>query len=135
MLRDPEKVRLWLGLSEDWDNEENPQEGLSIAKATSATLAMTVSDEEVAKAVIQENVSKTIVCLLQSENKDLIHRTLVIIVSLVQCLGNTAASHLLEGGVVPAISIVLKLGDENLASLARDAAQELSKAMKNTESS
>lgn len=121
-----------MALCEEWNNEDDPQEALLTAKATSATLAMTSSDETVADAIIQENISRSVITLLESEHPDLIHRSLIIIQSLVEAKGSVAANHLLEGGVVPAIGLVMKLGNEQLNALAREVAQLLSKAIKHS---
>eukprot|EP01035_Chromulina_nebulosa_P018083 gene18083-23731_t len=131
ILRQPDKLRLWLGLCEDWDNSNDPNECYATARAASGTLAMAANDDVVANAMIQEDCSKTLLSLLSSEKSELIYRALVIIITLVETIGKKAAEHLGEGNVIQAIAVVLKINDEDLTQLAKDAAMALNKVMSN----
>lgn len=112
---------------------------------------MAVTDVEVCKAMISENCARSILCLLESSISELIHRTLVMIIELLsvstevsndQTLSNEAsnelkmrkeaAQHLVAGGVVPVIGVVVKLNDPNMTHLAKEDAAALSRAMKFT---
>jgi hypothetical protein len=186
----PDKVRLWLSLSEDYDlgDDEEEEEGDSkaadkevvaasatgeamqkyrTARAAAGTLAGAVGMHiDVGKAMCAENCAKTMVRLLKSGKAELVHRALVIVVELLSCTetepyqtqdpalkfvrdtSSTAASeeeqlmervtehsqavalHLLEGGIVPAMAQVVKLGNMELGGLAREAAQLLSQLVK-----
>ncbi len=130
LLRVPEKVRLWLGLSEDWNSEEN-DEAFATACAASGTLATAVSDEGVTNAILAENCGQTMLELLHSERVELIHRALVIILELVTGPSqHKAAKHLVEIGVVPALSIIAKMKNQMLHDLVKSTAEALSIAMK-----
>ena len=135
-MRTPDKVRLWLGLSEDWSNDES-DEAFATARAAAGTLACAVGDPQVADALLKEECARTIVCLLESEQPELIHRALVMIIDL--CDNNSELSgqiavHLIEGGVVPPLSILMQTESTgpttgvNLADMARGAGIILSKA-------
>ena len=86
-------------------------------------------------ALVQEDCARTIVGLLESEKPELVHRALVIITELLAAQEGDAeqcraiAVHLIEGGVVQAISVVLKLKDAQLGKLAKEAASALSSAV------
>jgi hypothetical protein len=117
-------------LSEEWNNEENAEESYKIARATSATIAMNAADEEIARALIKEDIAKTVIALLESEKVELIQRALIAITAVTQAIGIDGANHFLHGGVIPAIGIVTRLGNEQLATLAKETAMELSKAIR-----
>jgi len=131
LLRDPEKVRLWVGLCEDWAGEENPEESFLIARACSGTLAGAAQDEEVSAALMKENIGSALTALLESGNIELIHRGLVIVESLIENGGKTASLNLLENGVVKGISKAHKIiqGTPHLVSLAQEIAKTLSAVM------
>jgi len=57
---------LWLGLSEDFDNEENAQEAFLTARAAAGTLAVAASDSQVCDALLAQNCASTVLKLLQS---------------------------------------------------------------------
>lgn len=136
VLRVPEKVKLWMALSEDWDpeddsrNEESLKEAFLTARAAAGTLAITANDAEVAAAMKQEDCAKTVCSLLATGHLDLVHRTLVMIQALLRSEVEGMAMHLLQGGVVQAMNVVLKCGQENLVFLAKECAQELSAAIR-----
>jgi hypothetical protein len=98
------------GLCEDWDNEDN-EEAFATACAASGTLASSVGDAGVAKALLGEKCAISLLTLLESQQLDLVHRCLVIILELIdteeQLVGGELATHLLEYGVVPHLSQVL----------------------------
>jgi hypothetical protein len=102
------------------------------------------ADEKVCDALLKENCASSIVCLLDSLCPDLIHRALVLVYEmlLVYPEGDNdsikVATHMLEGGVVPAMGSVVKLRKQNsknnqqaeqLAELAKTVAQMLSRAL------
>jgi len=132
LLRNPEKVRLWVGLCEDWAGEENPAESFLIARACSGTLAGASQDAEVSAALIKEDVGSAMTALLESGNMELIHRALVIVEALIENGGKDASLNLLESGVVVGISKAHKViqGTPNLVSLAQEIAQTLSATIK-----
>jgi hypothetical protein len=132
LLRDPEKVRLWTGLCEEWTNTDESVEGVYIARACSGTLAISAQDEEVCDALLTESIGVAVESLLQSQNIELIHRALVIVNSLVNCRGNKAAIHLLETNCIPAIGKVHNLmkNSPEILSLAKNTAQLLAAAIK-----
>jgi hypothetical protein len=133
LLRSPEKVRLWLGLCEDWSNEEN-EEAFLTARAAAGTLASVASDPQVAEALLAEECARSIASLLESEEPELIHRALVMVIDL--CEGGTdnckkMATHLIESGVVPPLAKVMQMelqGPANLSEMARTAGVVLSQA-------
>jgi hypothetical protein len=132
LLRIGDKLKLWLGLSEDWENDtQDAHEAFLIARAAAGTLAGAASDPEVAEAMIQNDCARTIVALLDSQNKELVHRALVIVLELLSTDKRSVAEHLVTGLVVPAIGIVTRLNDPFLADLAMNCAQSLSTVMKN----
>ena len=95
------------GFCEDWDNEDNV-EAMATACAASGTLASSVSDVGVAKALLDEKCGISLVSLLESERVELIHRCLVIVLELINAedYGTQLATHLLECGIVPVLSNV-----------------------------
>jgi hypothetical protein len=133
LLRSPEKVRLWLGLCEDWANEENDEAFLT-ARAAAGTLACVVGDPQVAEALLAEECARSIASLLESEEPELIHRALVMVIDL--CEGEAdhckkMATHLIESGVVPPLAKVMQMeiqGPANLSEMARTAGVVLSQA-------
>lgn len=152
LLRSEEKVKLWLGLAEEYNREDNPEEAMKTASAAAGTLAVACADVEVAQAVVKASCAETIAALLQSESPPLVHRALVMMISLLTAgissdaaaaaaeddgsgavdeRQKQAAMHLVMGGVVQAIGVVLKLQIQSLADLAKEAAMLLSKATKN----
>lgn len=161
MMRVGEKLRLWLGLAEDWDSgkesaEENlpPGEGdqsYLIARAAAGTLAMACSDPLVVSAMCKQDCARTIVSLLESQQPELVHRALFILIEMMTAAAETegtveatpseekdeeiiskhaVAMHLMQGGVIPAIGVVVGLGLPELAELAKQAAQLLSDHVK-----
>jgi len=155
LLRDADKLKFWLGLCEEGaipeaqeipdgadantankdtlDEEEH--EKFLTARAASGTLAMAVSaDPAVGQALVKLDVARTIVSLLESCQPELVHRALVLVTELATAaeeveVNKSNAVHLVEGGVVAAIGVVLKMANAQLGGIARDAAQALSKAI------
>ena len=133
LLRAPESVRLWVGLCQDWDNEDN-EDAIPTAKAAAATLAMSAQDPQVTVALVKEKVGEALVSLLASEDMELIHRALVCLCTIVEVEENaqmenkqrehqlkggytddmkkvqerTAVKQLLEAGVAPALSALVE---------------------------
>ena len=128
MLRVGEKVRLWLGLAEDWDREEEPREAYLTARAAAGTLAVAASDELVGEALLSQDCARTIKSLLESQQQELVHRALVLIIELLSLEKKPLlAKHMMESGVIPAIAIVAKFNIPQLGELAMEAASLLSK--------
>jgi hypothetical protein len=113
---------------------EQQQKYLS-ARAAAGTLASAAgADDDVCRTMCEHNCARTIGALLESEKPELVHRALVWITEMVTAsedasLRAQCAVHLVEGGVVGAISVVLKMGNMQLGGLAREAAQALSDAV------
>lgn len=151
-----EKLKLWLGLCEegaisaaevlDGDDvaqsealDEEDQEKYLTARASAGTLAMAAgADVEVGQALVKLDVARTLVTLLESAKPELVHRALVIIQELASApedpeICRLNAVHLVEGGVVNAIGVVLKMGNAQLGGIAREAAQALSSAIATSE--
>eukprot|EP01034_Spumella_vulgaris_P029108 gene29108-36099_t len=131
LMRVGDKLKLWLGLSEDWENDtQDANEAFLIARAAAGTLAGAAGDPEVADAMCQNDCARTIVALMDSQNKELVHRALVIVLELLSTDKRSVAEHLVTGAVIPAIGTVTKLNDPFLAELAMNCAQALSAVMK-----
>jgi hypothetical protein len=91
-------------------------------------------DDQVCVALCEQNCAKTLVALLETAKPELVHRALVWITEMVSApqdeqMRLRCGTHLMEGGIVPAIGVVLKMGDAQLGGLAREAALVLSKAV------
>lgn len=134
-------MRLWLGFCEDWDNADN-EEAFATARAAAGTLAYACGDADVGKALLAENCATSILSLLESENSELAHRAIVIINELCELaeveLAAQIATHLVEGGVVPSLAVMMQLdassGDGQggvIGELAKNAAMALSNAISN----
>ena len=108
-----ENARLWLAFCEDWENEDN-NEALACAMAAAGTLAVAASDEGVSKALLAEGCGKCIANLIDSQNPDLCHRSLVMAIEFLQVLGSIARDHLGECDVVGAITRGLSSYSSNL---------------------
>jgi hypothetical protein len=125
LMRKPEKVRLWLGLIEEWDadSDESAAEGYLIARACSGALAGACGDPMVSDAVLSENVGASLKKLLSSEKPELIHRALVMMSQLLQKHGTNnnedgesaqgednvpMAKHFLESDVVLSLTAAIK---------------------------
>ncbi len=128
LLRDPEKLKLWIGLCEDWGNDDNPEESFLIARACSGTLAVAVRDNEVCMAFLKENGGTIVASLLESGRIELIHRSLAMAESLLDSGDKNVALHLLENGCVQGIAHAHSVlaGNPGLISLAQEVAQCLS---------
>lgn len=132
LMRKPEKVRLWLGLCEEWDGKDSDQESYLIAKACSGALAGACGDQGVSEAVLSENVGVSLKKLLASEKPELIHRSLVIMSQLLQkdddeCGNVSMAKHFLESDVVLSLTSAVKCVQQipELHAMAKDAANKL----------
>ena len=113
LLRQPEKVRLWLGLCEDWDGgggEDqpggSPHEAFLTARAAAGTLAVAVEDEQVCQALVEEKCARSLLRLFESENPELVHRALVCVGGLAR---GGAAQYLSEGNMLPALTVIAKI--------------------------
>ena len=145
LLRVGEKLKLWLGLAEDWNNTNSQEsesaapgsgvtEAFLTARAAAGTLAGAAGDAAVAEAMVKEDCARTVVALLESENKELVHRALVIVLELLSHNKKEYAAHLMGGGVIPCIGLVTKLGEPHLAELAMNCAKALSEQLKEQKS-
>lgn len=141
LLKDGEKLRLWLGLAEDWNNSNSePADGgaagagvteaFLTARAAAGTLAGAAGEAEVAEAMIGQDIARTVVSLLESENKELVHRALVIVLELLGHGKRAYAEHLMGGGVIPCMGLVTKMGEPFLADLAMKCAKGMSDLLK-----
>ncbi len=146
MMAVPEKVRLWVGLLEEYcssieesqtstddNNDDNDNtEKFLIARACTGTLAISANEPSVAKALIQEDVGSVIAKLLQCGQIEIIHRALVLIIAMVDADGISAGMHLLESKCVPGIAVAHEIirSSPDLMALAKQAAGALSKAIK-----
>jgi len=80
VLRSEEKLKLWLGLAEDWNGDNDSiDECFKAARAAIATVAMAASDPDVVKALINLNCIDTIVIVLESKHEDMVQRVLFLI--------------------------------------------------------
>jgi hypothetical protein len=122
LLKDSEKLKLWLALSEDWNEAEGVQsESFKTARAAAGTLAVAAAEPDVAKAMIELNCSQTIKSLLVTGNIELVQRSLVIVIELLQENGKDAALHLLENGITESIQKASFAIGEEIADLAKEA--------------
>ena len=92
MLQDVEELRLWLALAADYeDNYE-------CARAAAGCLAMATGDPAVAKALIQiPNFKERMDSCLESGSFEIIHRTLVVILNLVELGGELKEAAVTNG--------------------------------------
>lgn len=109
---------------------DNPHESYSAGRAAAGTLAIATNDEDVCNALYAESCVETAIKLLDSEKPELVHRALVIISNLTTVGGEKMTRALIEGGVLPHISVVTKFSDQNLHDLAMKCANEISDSMK-----
>lgn len=128
VLRQTEKLRLWLAFAEDWDSEDNT-EAFNTARAAAGTLAVATSDEEVCDAMLSEKCAIAIVKLFESGSPELVHRALVIVSNLCESGGKKLALHLFEGRVIPSMGAVAGLKIPELVELCKETAAILSKTM------
>lgn len=117
----------------DGDVPLEETESYKTARAASGTLAVAAFDSEVCAALLAEGCASTVTALLESARPELVHRALVLLQQLAENGGSQMAKHLVEGGVVPAIAVVVRLGMPMLTDLAKQAAVSLSEAMKGVE--
>jgi hypothetical protein len=84
MLQDPEELRLWLALASDYEAN------FECARAAAGCVAMATGDPEVAKTLIEIPVFKERMdTCLESGSFEIIHRTMVTILNLVEHGGET----------------------------------------------
>ena len=137
MLRNPEKLRLWLGLCEEYDASGDPDdETYKTARACSGMLAMACGDPQVCDALLTEGVGSSLVKLLESAKPELVHRALAILEGILDkvdeethtSLVNTEMTkHVLEAGIVQALSAGIKTVAPfaDLLSMAKAVARKL----------
>ncbi len=146
MLRNPEKLRLWLGLCEECDATEPSgqpdEEAFKTARACSGMLAMACSDPQVSDALLVEGVGSSLVKLLASSKPELVHRALAILGSVLDKFdeetGTSTANinmtkHVLDAGIVPALTIGIKavMPFPDLFTMAKATAEKLNNIAKN----
>ncbi|KAL3925357.1 MAG: hypothetical protein SGILL_000466 [Bacillariaceae sp.] len=79
MLQDPEELRLWLALASDYEDH------YECARAAAGCIAMATGDPEVAKTLVEIPVFKERMdTCLESGSFEVIHRTMVTIVNLIE---------------------------------------------------
>lgn len=112
ILRVPEKLRLWLSLTDDLDNEDN-EEAEATSRAASGTLAMAAADELVCEAMMKENSAEIFTRVLSMHNNDVNHRVLVTIKNMFEKMSskNDIATKFMEAGIIAVFSELLKLSD------------------------
>merc|ERR1712176_809179 len=94
MLQDVDELRLWLALASDYE------ENYECARAAAGCLAMATGDSAIAHTLIKiSNFKKHMDTCLSSGSLEIIHRTLVVVLNLVELDGEmkTAA---IENGLV-----------------------------------
>ena len=67
----------------------------------------------------------------QSENVDLVHRALVIVLELLSLERRDLAEHLVHGSVVPALAVTARLQQPHLVDLSKDIAERFCKILDN----
>mmetsp|Transcript_7515 Transcript_7515/g.16193 ORF Transcript_7515/g.16193 Transcript_7515/m.16193 type:complete len:1116 (-) Transcript_7515:77-3424(-) len=93
-LRNTEELRLWLALASDYE------EDYECARAAAGCLAMATGDPAVAKALIQiKNFKERMDTCLGSGSLEILHRTLVVVLNLVQH-GEEMKDAALENGLI-----------------------------------
>ncbi len=81
MLRSEEKLKLWLGLAEDYDSASGDElsEQFKTASAALATIAVAAADPEVANTLVNLNCIETVKMALQSGSADILKRVLYLL--------------------------------------------------------
>jgi len=67
--------------------------------------------------------------VLSSQLPELVHRVLITIQDMARSDCPGVGQHFLDGGLVPAIALITRLGDPMLADIARDTATAISQAI------
>lgn len=94
MLQDVEELRLWLALATDYE------ENFECARAAAGCLAMATGDQDVAKTLIKiPNFKERMDTCLESGSMEIIHRTLVTVLNLVE-LGEELKESAISNGLV-----------------------------------
>ena len=81
------------------------------SRASLGTLAVAASDAGVAAACVTEKCHETLTAVLGSQMPELVHRALVVVKSLCEAESLGVAQSLVDGGVVPAVAMITRLGD------------------------
>lgn len=111
ILRDGEKLRLWLAFVEEWDpSVDDNKEKFMTARASLGTLAGAACDEDVVNTLMKEDCGRTILHVLQIANEELVHRVLVLISQLLahEC-AKQVANYLAQYNIIPSLSVVTRL--------------------------
>lgn len=95
-------MRLWLAFCEDYDNEENDS-AYPTARAALGTLAMAAQSKPVCDAMIKENCMGTIAGVLGSQQIELLHRGLVMVLEMLS-QGGDIVEHLKEHNILGILS-------------------------------
>ena len=140
MLRNPEKLRLWLGLCEECDATDSSgkpdEEAFKTARACSGMLAMACGDPQVCDALLIEGVGASLVKLFESGKPELVHRALAILDGILDKIDEETqkrviniemTKHVLESGIVPALTASIKTVTPfaDLLSMAKTTARKL----------
>lgn len=116
LLRDGEKLRLWLAFVEDWDpSVDDNKEKFLTARAALGTLAGASNDEDVVKAMVVEDCGRTIRHVLEVANEELLHRLLVVISEMLSHeSAKDVANYLAQQNLIPALSVTTKFNNPAL---------------------
>lgn len=129
IMRIPERLRLWLSLMDDLDNEDN-HEAEATSRAASGTLAMAASDDKVCEAMMKEKCVEIFVRVLSMCNNDINHRVLVILQNMLEMQNKKdIALQFMEAGIISIFSDLLKTLDTSdvVRALVEEVAVSLSK--------
>jgi len=92
LLQNEDELRLWLALASDYE------ENYECARAAAGCLAMATGDQSIANTLIKiSNFKKQIDTCLSSGSLEIIHRTLVVVLNLVEHGGETKAAAVKNG--------------------------------------
>ena len=129
MLKEKEKLPLWLGLCEEIDVERDGvagnqhEESIKTAMASSGTLATAAAIPEVADMMVQCNVASTLNLLFLSGNIGLGHRALVIVKYILSHEKKAYAEHLAFGNIIQSMNeFVTNKGTEMFRELVGEVA-------------
>lgn len=99
------------------------------ARASCGTLASVAGDLELTKALLKDGCAESFYNVLSSQLPELVHRVLVIMNDMARCDCAGVGQHFLDGGLVPAIALITRMGEPMLADIARDTATAISQAI------
>lgn len=133
-MRDAEKLKLWLALTEEWEiSEGTKSETFLIARAALATLAMTSFDDGVAKAMIEADCAKSFNLVMSTNNRELVHRVLVAVSELLSGDRREVGTHLVASGFLESLAECTVITEE-LKELAEAIMKTIALTMKSENS-